>query len=953
MSNNGNQNSALNELDDMLNKLQKMSSKYNTLTPSPESPETNNIIGMYGNMTSPPLPQSNAAVSNGPGNNKSTNMPNGGNKVHQQQNKNQQQQQSPPPVSLNKPNKSQPNISTPNYVVNGGGLPSFAGVQPLKRPPPQTVRNFEPEQDSSATIMFDVAPVPPPPIQRAQNLSVDSLNSQSQRHQQQQQFSQPRQQYSRSENGDVQYIQPKSKSTQQLKYDSDGADPRQMLYQKMTNNLKSSKSKEMFADQQADQYYDKPPQLQPKPLKGMIKSQSQPSINSVNSQSSLEGPEEVDLSNGPGTDDDLEEERQLKEQSKRMSVALKFEEVSLSDFQNLDSLLGDLDQIFDHKKGRKIGQSKLQQEVPKSSETEYLEADYISDQPSSDQLQRATSFNRMNASSKMPLKPQLSAPGNYESPAEERLVYQPYKSRENLNQQSHEDKVKNAMMKLTKANVKKITARIYIENAQTFKTLVITSLQSAKHIVRDLKERSLLEDTSEWTLFEIINEYGLERPLRDFEIVTDVMTTWGKESPNSLLLKKYRYKDSLTAKGAKKSYPKMCGWAYVELKKDKWQKRYLELKNDGLYYSKDSKGGEETLLCHLDVYDVYTLMRVKKKAPTKFCFAMKSQENAAVYENPFQYCYYLCVDSLDKMKDWVLSIRSAKSRKLYLESADSSQQQQQQQTPSQSARSSSSSHNVNPYVSSFNDHQQHSNMIKKAVSSSALNDYGNVALQQQPGQMSLRQQMTGHVPQQKLSPQLQQQPLKYQTQQQFQQRPVYGGQQQQMYAQQLAQQQQQQQQQYSSPQSGSYNAKNTDMYDVGPYKPVVDNPALAFQKPAVFPQHSVPQIPVKPMVGAKPEQASLVEIIGYKQKDPIDNSQTPVNLNAFHQKNSQIHQPLVPLTKRELEKIPGVKISKYDVKKETKRVENKSKCQYCNCTAFARNPFKEYSCANCFHVHDA
>lgn len=88
--------------------------------------------------------------------------------------------------------------------------------------------------------------------------------------------------------------------------------------------------------------------------------------------------------------------------------------------------------------------------------------------------------------------------------------------------------------------------------------------------MRDLKERSLLEDTSEWTLFEIINEYGLERPLRDFEIVTDVMTTWGKESPNSLLLKKYRYKDSLTAKGAKKSYPKMCGWAYVELKKDKW-----------------------------------------------------------------------------------------------------------------------------------------------------------------------------------------------------------------------------------------------------------------------------------------------------------------------------------------------------------------------------------------------
>jgi hypothetical protein len=36
-----------------------------------------------------------------------------------------------------------------------------------------------------------------------------------------------------------------------------------------------------------------------------------------------------------------------------------------------------------------------------------------------------------------------------------------------------------------------------------------------------------------------------ERPLRDYEIVTDVIGTWGKETVNALLIKKYSYRDSL------------------------------------------------------------------------------------------------------------------------------------------------------------------------------------------------------------------------------------------------------------------------------------------------------------------------------------------------------------------------------------------------------------------------
>ena len=47
-------------------------------------------------------------------------------------------------------------------------------------------------------------------------------------------------------------------------------------------------------------------------------------------------------------------------------------------------------------------------------------------------------------------------------------------------------------------------------------------------------------------------------------------------------------------------------------------------------------------------------------------FALKSQDNIAMFENPDEYMRYLCADHLEKMNDWVLSIRAAKVLLRYL-----------------------------------------------------------------------------------------------------------------------------------------------------------------------------------------------------------------------------------------------------------------------------------------------
>ena len=75
--------------------------------------------------------------------------------------------------------------------------------------------------------------------------------------------------------------------------------------------------------------------------------------------------------------------------------------------------------------------------------------------------------------------------------------------------------LKLAQAKLSAAGVKKVTVRIYIENSRVFKTVVLTSLMTAEQVVSQVKS----ETGTDWALFELSNDHGLERPLRDWEVL--------------------------------------------------------------------------------------------------------------------------------------------------------------------------------------------------------------------------------------------------------------------------------------------------------------------------------------------------------------------------------------------------------------------------------------------------
>lgn len=70
----------------------------------------------------------------------------------------------------------------------------------------------------------------------------------------------------------------------------------------------------------------------------------------------------------------------------------------------------------------------------------------------------------------------------------------------------------------------------------------------------------------------------------------------------------------------------------------------------------------DTPLINLSNVDVYTLTMPMKKDPTPYGFALKAQEKAKIFENPEDFVFYFCAETMEIMRYWVLCLRQVKVR---------------------------------------------------------------------------------------------------------------------------------------------------------------------------------------------------------------------------------------------------------------------------------------------------
>lgn len=152
---------------------------------------------------------------------------------------------------------------------------------------------------------------------------------------------------------------------------------------------------------------------------------------------------------------------------------------------------------------------------------------------------------------------------------------------------------------------------------------------------------------------------GLERRLRRYERVRDVLNSWDNDEQNSLLIlpcdspKDDRGLDLESVPRTDDPPPGFCFQLHHSARPGKWNKRWITLLESGQVYA--SKRAEvspldkdSVVLCHLSDFDIYSPkeseMRRNLKPPKKYCYAIKSQQKTHVFPNGENFVHFFCTD---------------------------------------------------------------------------------------------------------------------------------------------------------------------------------------------------------------------------------------------------------------------------------------------------------------------
>jgi hypothetical protein len=162
-------------------------------------------------------------------------------------------------------------------------------------------------------------------------------------------------------------------------------------------------------------------------------------------------------------------------------------------------------------------------------------------------------------------------------------------------------------------------------------------------------------------VLESFSQLGLERPLRRYEHVRDVMNSWATDTQNTLIITPLPFDgagEKLEVEAAPREQPKDVTFhLYHSQRYGKWDKRFITLRADGqVIVSKKQAGKQSTNICHLSDFDIYSptqrQLSKKIKPPKKLCFAVKSQQKSSMFLSTENFVHFFCTSDADLAQNW-------------------------------------------------------------------------------------------------------------------------------------------------------------------------------------------------------------------------------------------------------------------------------------------------------------
>ena len=209
--------------------------------------------------------------------------------------------------------------------------------------------------------------------------------------------------------------------------------------------------------------------------------------------------------------------------------------------------------------------------------------------------------------------------------------------------------------------------RVRIKCNEVSITLPITPSTTAHDLLNSAsKIMSQSIDPRSSIVVEAFSQLGLERSLRRYEHVRDVMNSWDYDDQNHFtILPESEVSASELTELPHRRPSRTTVHIYHSQKPDKWDKRWVCLQEDGqVTVAKSAIGSDTTNICHISDFDVYmpTRRQLKKmKPPKKICFAVKSQQKPAVFLNSANFVHFFSSNDKDVADQWYRAVQSWRS----------------------------------------------------------------------------------------------------------------------------------------------------------------------------------------------------------------------------------------------------------------------------------------------------
>lgn len=195
-------------------------------------------------------------------------------------------------------------------------------------------------------------------------------------------------------------------------------------------------------------------------------------------------------------------------------------------------------------------------------------------------------------------------------------------------------------------------------------TQVQDLLQSAtRQISRDI-------DPDTFILIESFQQIGLERPLRQYERIRDVMNSWALDTDGCLIIVPSSSMEAiaqLEAQSVPAEKPtETTVYCYYSHRPRKWDKRYVTLRTDGqVTISKKENLKDATNICHLSDFDIYSPSARSSakeiKPPKKICLAIKSQQKSSIFLSTDNFVHFFSTNDRAVSDKWHKAVQSWRS----------------------------------------------------------------------------------------------------------------------------------------------------------------------------------------------------------------------------------------------------------------------------------------------------